>query len=161
VHWAKGVRGLVRVMTKNIFSAVNFRPLLMLLMCAWIAVFMIAPFVGLFWTRTIIPCALIMLCVVASYKTFGEVSNIDPRFGWAMPIGAAIMIWAMLRSMAVVLWKRGVVWRGTHYALAELKRENSPFRWERDATEERYRMRKATPSKLRKFVDARKGKDGK
>jgi hypothetical protein len=45
--------------------------------------------------------------------------------------------------MATVLWQRGVVWRGTHYALAELRQHNSPFVWERAARERFAEQRKA------------------
>lgn len=141
VHWAAGANGIVRVMTKNVFSTVNFRSLVMLGACVWIALFMIAPCVGVFWPGTMLPCALILLCVAAQYRTLWRVSSIDPEFGWLMPAGAAMMIWAMLRSMAVVLWQGGVVWRGTHYPLRELRRENSPFRWDREAAEARKGLR--------------------
>jgi glycosyltransferase involved in cell wall biosynthesis len=157
VHWAAGMRGMVRVMTKNLFSGVNFRPLLMLGLCAWIAVFMLLPAAGLLWVGTLVPCALVMLCVAASYRELGAVSGIDARYGWAYPVGALVMVWAMLRSMAVVLWQRGVVWRGTHYSLRELKRENSPFRWGREAAEMRARLRQGKASRLRRWVDRWKG----
>ena len=51
VHWASGAGGLVRVMTKNLFSAVNFQPVLLLLGALWIAVFALSPIAGLFWRR--------------------------------------------------------------------------------------------------------------
>jgi hypothetical protein len=36
-----------------------------------------------------------------------------------------------------VLVRRGVVWRGTHYPLRDLRRHNSPFVWERAARKRR------------------------
>jgi hypothetical protein len=122
VHWASGVRGLMRVMVKNLFSAFNFQPLLLLGMCAWIVGFCVAPLAGVFWWTTLAPSLLVLMCVGASYRLLGDVSQIDARYGWLYPLGAAAFVWAMLRSMTVVLWRRGVVWRGTFYPLAELRR---------------------------------------
>jgi len=131
VHWAKGAGGLVRVMTKNVFSSVNFRPVLMLGVCAWILGFCLLPLAGLGCWPTVLPALVVMGCVAAVYRTFGVLSGIDARYGWLYPVGAVIFIYAMLRSMVVAFLIGGVRWRGTHYPLQELRRHNSPFYWER------------------------------
>jgi glycosyltransferase involved in cell wall biosynthesis len=133
VHWAAGALGLMRVMTKNLFSAMNFRPLLLLGMCVWVAVFFLGPLAGLGWWPTLIPSLLMLACVGAIYRTMGEVSWIDARYAWLYPLGALAFLWALLRSMVVVLWQGGVVWRGTHYELRELRRQNSPLQWRRSS----------------------------
>jgi hypothetical protein len=66
-----------------------------------------------------------------------ERSNIDPRYGWLYPAGVFVMIWAMIRSMMSVVVRRGVMWRGTFYALRELRMHNSPWQWERSAAQAR------------------------
>ncbi len=143
VHWAAGARGLMRVTVKNLFSAFNFRPELLLGMCAWIFVFCLAPLAGLAWARTLLPGLVVLCCIGATYRVMGEVSGLDPRYGWASPVGAVLFIVAMLRSMVTVLWQRGVLWRGTHYALADLRQHNSPFVWERAAKERFAEQRRA------------------
>lgn len=128
VHWAKGPFGLVQVMTKNLFSMFNFRPLLLVGAVGWLTVFCLLPIAGLFWWSTVVP-ALMMLCSVgAMYRVLSETSQMDARYGWLYPLGTLALMWAMLRSMVTVLWQGGVVWRGTHYSLRELRRHNSPFR---------------------------------
>jgi len=133
VHWAKGARGLVRVMTKNIFSGANFNPVLMLGACLWIVVFCLAPIAGLAWRTTVLPCLAVMCAITLAYRTMGQVSRIDARYGWLYPVGAVAFIYAMLRSMVVVFWQGGVRWRGTLYPLRELRQHNSAMRWERAA----------------------------
>jgi GT2 family glycosyltransferase len=133
VHWAKGARGVVGVMTKNLFSAFNFQPLFLLAACGWVGVFFLLPLVGLLWWSTLPAAVIVVCCVVAAYRTMGEISEIDARTAWLFPLGALTFMGAMLRSMVVVLWQRGVVWRGTHYELRELRQHNSPFTWERVA----------------------------
>jgi cellulose synthase/poly-beta-1,6-N-acetylglucosamine synthase-like glycosyltransferase len=133
VHWAKGARGLMRVMTKNMFSAFNFQPALLGLACLWIVGFCLLPLAGLGWWRTLVPSLIVLLCVGATYRSMEAVSSIPAKYGWGFPLGAVAMIWAMLRSMVVALVRRGVVWRGTKYELRDLRRHNSPFQWERAA----------------------------
>jgi glycosyltransferase involved in cell wall biosynthesis len=144
VHWARGGHGLLVNMTKNLFSAFNFRPLLVLLMSVWIGVFFLLPLVGLAWLPTVLPALVILCCIGALYRVMGEASRIDARYAWLYPLGATAMIFAMLRSMVVVLVRRGVVWRGTYYPLRDLREHNSPFVWERVAREKRDEEVRAT-----------------
>jgi glycosyltransferase involved in cell wall biosynthesis len=129
VHWASGAAGLVRVMTKNLFSAVNFRPLLLLGGMLWMSVFFLAPLAGLFWWPTIVPALAVLISIGAIYRTLGEISEIDARYGLVYPLGVAAFLWAMLRSMVIAFKQGGVEWRGTLYSLRELRRHNSPFQW--------------------------------
>ncbi len=133
VHWAKGGFGLLNGMTKNLFSAFNFQPALLLLACGWIGVFCLLPLAGLAWLPTVLPALVILSCIGATYRVMGEESQIDARYAWLYPLGAVGLMFALLRSMVVVLVKRGVVWRGTFYPLRDLRRHNSPFVWEREA----------------------------
>jgi glycosyltransferase involved in cell wall biosynthesis len=133
VHWAKGARGLLTGMTKNLFSAFNFQPLLMMLAWVWIVIFCLLPLVGLVWLPTVLPALIVLCCIGASYRVMGAKSQIDARYAWLYPLGALALMFAMLRSMVVVSVQRGVVWRGTHYPLQDLRRHNSPFVWERAA----------------------------
>ena len=137
VHWAAGGFGLVRVMTKNLFSAFNFRPLLLLGAMLWMVVFFLAPLVELGWWPTVGAGVMVVCSIGAMYRVMGEVSEIDARYGWLFPLGALAFLWAMLRSMVVAWWRGGVVWRGTHYALRDLRRHNSQLAWIKAAAEER------------------------
>jgi cellulose synthase/poly-beta-1,6-N-acetylglucosamine synthase-like glycosyltransferase len=137
VHWAKGAFGLIGVMTKNLFSAFNFHPVLLAGFVMWILLFCLSPLAELGWWATLVPALLVLCCFGATYRVMGEVSSIDARYGWLYPLGALAFVWAMLRSMVVVWWQRGVVWRGTLYELRDLRRHNSPFVWERQGAQRR------------------------
>jgi hypothetical protein len=132
VHWAAGAGGLMRVMSKNLFSAFNFRPVLALAACVWIVMFCVAPLVGILWWPTMLPGLLVVACVSVAYRLYGEVSWIPAKFGWVFPLGAVALIYAVVRSMVVVWRDRGVKWRGTLYPLRELRRYNSPRMWPRE-----------------------------
>ena len=120
-------------MTKNVFSGVNFQPLLLLGACAGICGSFLLPLAGLMWWRTALPSLVILCCIGACYRLIGQYSGIDARYGWAYPLGAMVLCWTLLRSMLAAWAQQGVVWRGTHYPLRELRRHNSPWRWAREA----------------------------
>ena len=129
VHWAAGAMGLVRVMSKNIFSAANFQPVLMLAGVAGIALFCLAPLVGLFYWGTLLPGLLVVACVWLTYRMYGELSGISPKFALGYPLGVAGFLFAILRSVVVVWKDGGVRWRGTLYPLRELRRHNRVRQW--------------------------------
>ena len=137
VHWAKGARGIVRGLTKNLFAAVNFRPSLLLGGCVAVLVLFFAPLAGLGWWPTIPPALIMLCCIAACYRVMSTRTHIDGRYGWLYPIGVFVMVWAMLRSMVSVAVRRGVMWRGTFYPLRELRTHNSPWQWERSAAQAR------------------------
>lgn len=137
VHWAKGARGIVRGLSKNLFAAVNFRPLFMLGVCAAMLVLFLAPLAGLAWWPTILPALIMLCCIGACYRITSERSHVDARYGWLCPVGVFVMAWAMVRSMLSVWMRRGVMWRGTFYSLRELRLHNNPWQWERSAAKAR------------------------
>src|ERR1700761_8711136 len=137
VHWAKGARGIVRGLTKNLFAAANFRLLAMLGSCVVMLVLFLAPLAGLAWWPTILPALIALCCIAACYRITSERSYVDARYGWLYPVSAIVMAWAMGRSMLAVAVRQGVMWRGTFYPLRELRMHNSPWQWERSAAQAR------------------------
>lgn len=130
VHWAEGAGGLVKVMSKNLFSAFNFRALLMLPAMLWVLAFYLSPLAMLGWRLTILPALIIAACWAVVTRLYGERSWIPNRYAWTLPLGALLFCWAMLRSFVVVWKDGGVKWRGSMYPLKELRKWNSPFqRW--------------------------------
>lgn len=129
VHWAEGAKGLVRVMSKNLFSAFNFRAGLALLAGMWVVLTYVAPVAMLGWKPTLLPGLTVGVCVVVVYRLYSQWSWIPAKFAWTLPVGAAVFCWAMVRSVAVVWRDGGVKWRGTVYKTGELRKWNSPFRW--------------------------------
>ncbi|SEF50738.1 Glycosyltransferase, catalytic subunit of cellulose synthase and poly-beta-1,6-N-acetylglucosamine synthase [Bryocella elongata] len=153
VHWAKGARGVIRVMTKNLFSGFGFNPFLLAGAALWIVVFFLLPLLGLAWLPTVLPALLVLLSMASMYRVIGEYSLIDALYGWAAPLGAVMFLYAMLRSLAYTWWRGGIEWRGTVYPVSELRSFNDPFHWMREGMERRHRMKNAAPSRLRRWVD--------
>lgn len=142
VHWASGVRGLVRGMTKNLFAMVNFRLWHALFLACAIVLLYLTPLAGLAWYRTTLPSLVILACLGVQYRSMGELTGIASRWVWLAPLGAVTFLWAILRSVAVTTWHGGVRWRETFYPLRELRRHNDPMQWEREARSQDYEQRR-------------------
>ncbi len=152
VHWATGMSGIVQGMTKNLFALTNFQFVPMLFTMTGLVGLCLLPFAGFAWWPTLLPALITTACIAVHYRTLSPISGIDPRFGWWYPLGALAVLWAMVRSVVLCLWRGGVLWRDTLYPLRELRRHNSPLHWEFEAAAARAETRKAErlarPSRL-------------
>ena len=128
LHWAAGVSGLVNVLTKNLFAAVNFYPALLLGGCLWLAAFCIAPFIGFLIPGYTTPCTIALASLACAYILMGRPSGLSAWNALLAPFAAAVLIFALLRSMITTLIQGGVVWRGTFYPLKTLRRHLPPLR---------------------------------
>ena len=125
VHWASGLAGLTGVLTKNLFSVMNYRIGLVIPAALSLVLFFIVPFAALFNRATLLPAAITVLAMAWVYRAVGRRTGLSAWF-WnvlAAPLAAAVFVFALLRSTVVTLRQGGVVWRGTFYPLGDLRRE--------------------------------------
>lgn len=123
VHWASGAMGVVRVVTKNFFSAFRFQVGLLALACIWLAAFFVLPVLGLNVPGARIASMISLVMVGVVYRASGKTSGISAWNAVLSPLAALLLVYALLRSLVITLWQGGVVWRGTFYSLKDL-REN-------------------------------------
>ena len=126
VEWHRTLAGAVRGLEKSMFPAMDYRTSTALF--ASLALFLtnVMPFAGVIMARRG-PARLLfglnVLIVVAMYaygaKRSG--SRTSPLYAALHPFGAAVFIYAMLRSTCRALASGGVEWRGTKYPLDLLK----------------------------------------
>jgi glycosyltransferase involved in cell wall biosynthesis len=129
VHWAKGVRGTIRNITKNFFAAFRFRVWFTLMVCAGVLLFCLEPFAALagnWWMRSSTIVVLLMLLLL--YRYYRQYTGISMWYALTFPVAACLVLYAILRSMIVTLVRGGVMWRGTLYPLAELRKNAGPLR---------------------------------
>lgn len=129
IRWVAGAAGVIRNITKNTFAAFRFRVWLTLAACAGTAVLCLGPFAALagpWWIRT--SGLLVVLMLFLLYRYYGRYTGIPSWYVVVFPVAACLSVYAILRSMIVTLARGGVVWRGTLYPLAELKKHAGPLR---------------------------------
>ena len=124
VHWHAGLGNIIRGTTKNFYATTGFR--------VWVAVGQVAgnllmfvlPWVALpfvhGWARIFAVTAVVLpvMAQAGAALEFGE----SPLYAVTQPLGALIVCWMIVRSTFVTLRQGGIRWRGTFYAIEELKR---------------------------------------
>ena len=107
------------------FALFAFRPVLLLLSCAGIAVLTLVPLLGLGVAGARLPSALALLGIAGMYGLLARYSQLPVWSFGLYPFGTVLLIYALVRSMAVTLWQGGVVWRGTFYPLHKLRQNTT------------------------------------
>ncbi len=128
IRWAESAWGILNNLTKNLYSTFRFRTSLLLAACAGMFILCLTPFVALLvpgparWAGLITLVALVLLNL-----RYWRLTNISPAYLALFPIATLLFVGTLLRSMILVLWRGGVLWRGTLYPLKELRRQAGPL----------------------------------
>jgi glycosyltransferase involved in cell wall biosynthesis len=134
LRWVFGTRGMVENLTKNGFAILRFNVWFAALAVCGVLLVNVGPFAGAGfasgWARAGFLTAL--FAVVMVYVGMSWHSDISPLYAVLHPVGALVFCYALVRSAVLTLAHGGVVWRGTLYPLAELRkfsREEPRWTW--------------------------------
>lgn len=124
IRWQEGIGNVIKGMTKNMFAGLDFNVVKTVLNVAAILAISVLPILGIIFARGPAQiaagvAAAVAMVFEAQLMTQAKASR---WFGVTHALGAMIVCYIIMRSMVVTLWRGGVVWRGTFYALEELKR---------------------------------------
>ena len=123
VAWYDSVGGLVRGLEKNAFAGVDYRAWLIVMAVTLHATLVFWPLAAVFVTSG--AARWLWLGAVAVMLGLGvDNHRFDGGRAWHglfLPVGIAVLDYAMVRSMVLALWRGGIVWRGTKYPLKELR----------------------------------------
>jgi hypothetical protein len=124
VRWYAGLRNLIHGVTKNFFAGSGFSLLTVSAQVTALLSLSVAPFGALFFTQgTAFLLAGVSVGIAITFHAgVAIVMRVSPMYAFTHPLGALIFCYMLLRSTAVTLWQRGIVWRGTFYPLEELRR---------------------------------------
>ncbi len=124
VRWHEGVRGLIRGVEKNSFAALRYRVGETVVSVTLQFLGTMAPAFGWLlpgvWPKAFAIAGWVGIWIL--YRSIGRNFHIRWWDFLTAPVGAALFSYAILRSMVVTLSRRGVIWRGTHYGIKELRR---------------------------------------
>jgi cellulose synthase/poly-beta-1,6-N-acetylglucosamine synthase-like glycosyltransferase len=128
IRWAESAWGILNNLTKNMYSTFRFRSSFLLAACAGMLLLGLTPFVALFfpgpaqWASIVTLTALLLLNL-----RYWPLTKIAPIYLALFPVATLLFVGTLLRSMILVLWRGGVLWRGTLYPLKELRRQAGPL----------------------------------
>jgi glycosyltransferase involved in cell wall biosynthesis len=124
LRWAKGAMGIVNNLTKNFFAVLSFQWWRTVISAFGLAFLNLGPFLGIFlahgWARA--PYGMALGSMFAIYIGMSWRSAVPPYYFLLHPVSTTLFIYTLLRSMFLTLWNDGIVWRGTKYPLAELRK---------------------------------------
>ena len=125
VRWARGARGIVNNLTKNFFAVMSFETWRALLSCVGMAILNYLPFVGALAAHGLARSGYVvaLLAMLSLYSGIWKQAEIHPWYFFLHPVSTTLFIYTMLRSTFVTLHNDGVNWRGTHYPLDQLRKE--------------------------------------
>jgi glycosyltransferase involved in cell wall biosynthesis len=129
LHWIRGMFGIVKLLEKNAFAGLRYNVGMALVAILSLTLHALVPFAAVNagpWG--IAAAASTYLGIAGAFVVTRRLNGLSPRFAALFAVCALIVAWAMLRSMLLTLARGGVVWRGTLYPLAELKRNMVRFR---------------------------------
>ncbi|MGC1784024.1 MAG: glycosyltransferase family 2 protein [Acidobacteriaceae bacterium] len=128
IRWADSAWGILQNLTKNMYAAFRFRTSLVLGACIGLLLLCVTPFVALAfsgparWAGVVTLAALLLLNL-----RYWRQTEISPAYLLLFPVSTLLFLITILRSMILVLWRGGVLWRGTLYPLKELRRHAGPL----------------------------------
>jgi cellulose synthase/poly-beta-1,6-N-acetylglucosamine synthase-like glycosyltransferase len=124
LRWVQGAMGMVNNLTKNFFAIMSFQWRRAALSAFALAFLNLMPFFGIWfahgWAR--LPYGVALASIFAIYVGMSWKSDVPVYYFALHPIGTALFVYTMLRSMALTLGRGGVLWRGTFYPLEELRK---------------------------------------
>jgi Glycosyl transferase family 2 len=123
VRWQVGLGGMIRGLEKNFFGGLDYRPELVPVVLVGLVIVGVLPFAGLFhglwWTRAV--CAAGVGAIAGFFLASRRMSGVAWYHGLLLPVGAAALATALLRSVWLTYRRGGVRWRDHHYPLVALR----------------------------------------
>ncbi len=128
IRWAESAGGILNNLTKNLYSTFRFRSAFLLAACAGMFILGLTPFVALFFLGTARWAGIVTLIALLLLNLrYWPLTKIGPLYLVLFPVATLLFVGTLLRSMILVLWRGGVLWRGTLYPLKELRRQAGPL----------------------------------
>jgi glycosyltransferase involved in cell wall biosynthesis len=123
VRWAEGAFGVVDNLAKNVFALFRFRPEILIgAAFGGLGLFTLFPLLACVAGRAFYwPTGVFLVALFLAYQRAGKYHHFSALQMVTFPFASVLLLYAMLRSMVLALWRGGITWRGTFYSLKELR----------------------------------------
>jgi glycosyltransferase involved in cell wall biosynthesis len=123
LRWGKSAMSVVGNLTKNLFAMMMFKWPLAAALAVALAFLNLGPFLGVFiaqgWAK--LGYGLALASIASMYLGMSRISKVPAIYCFAHPVASVLIIYTLLQSTWLALSQGGVTWRGTKYALDELR----------------------------------------
>lgn len=126
VPWYPSLRETINGLMKNAFSGMNYNPWITMGSSIGAIVNLILPFFAVWFVEGVArwlyagAIAVILLMML-------DIAILARRRAWiviAFPFTILLLVYIQWRAMLLTYWQNGIVWRGTHYPLKELRQND-------------------------------------
>lgn len=123
VPWYASVREMIEGLMKNSFSAVDYRVSVTVLATSLLLLVYVWPFPALFLSggSARLIYLLTVLVLLWHYVDAAHTFRSRPWLAPLFPLGVLLLVYIQWRAMLLIYIRGGIRWRGTHYAMADLK----------------------------------------
>jgi glycosyltransferase involved in cell wall biosynthesis len=123
IRWLQGTFGIVHLAEKNAFAVYRYRVGMTQLASLGLALQIVWPLLAIAFGGWSLAAGLLTYVAIAmTYAANRRETLVPPWLALFFAPAAAVVLYALLRSMVLALIRNGVVWRGTLYPLDELRR---------------------------------------
>src|SRR5579863_7244084 len=124
IRWAQGAWGVVDNLTKNFFALLSFQVWRTVISAFGLAFINLGPFLGFAFARgwERLPYGIAVACMFSVYVGMSRRSGVPAYYFLLHPVSSTLFVYTLLRSMFHTLSNDGIIWRGTRYPLAELRK---------------------------------------
>jgi glycosyltransferase involved in cell wall biosynthesis len=129
IAWIQGPLGIIRLLEKNAFAGNRYSIGITVVSSVFLVLQAVVPLMALAagpWG--VAACVTLYGSVAMSFQANRKLNYISPFLAILYAPTVLILAWSFLRSMILTIKRGGVIWRGTLYPLAELKRFMIPWR---------------------------------
>ena len=128
VEWYPTLRAAVHGLEKNLFAGFGYSLLQVAAGVLGQLLFFVFPWFGLLLTggwRAAAFAAAVIVQIVLYRRITRVMTGQNGTEAYLLPVGSALLVFAIVRSVGLALRRGGVMWRGTFYSLKELRSKAS------------------------------------
>jgi hypothetical protein len=129
IAWMQGPFGIVRLLEKNAFAGNRYSIGITVVASGLLVLQAVVPLLALAagpWG--VCACIALYSSVAMSFHANRKLNGVSPQLAILYAPTTLILAWSFMRSMFLTIKRGGVIWRGTLYPLAELRRAMIPWR---------------------------------
>lgn len=123
VEWYRSIGELIDGLMKNMFAGMEYRVSWVIAATLAALLLHIWPWIGV-WVAEGWPQATYAVTIAMMVGSFGVAMGpfgVKFRQGLWLPLTIGLLVYIQCRATVLTLWRGGIVWRGTFYALRQLK----------------------------------------
>jgi hypothetical protein len=123
VAWYHSIKELIEGMMKNAFAGVEYKFLLVIFSTIMLSGFMVFPFVAVFLTvgKTLLLNVATIVTIILIFWDSARFLGLRRWYVIGFPLATLLFIYILWKSSLKAIFSGVIEWRGTRYALEELR----------------------------------------